>query len=264
MKKIFRTLPLLFFITFVDISIPAKHISAQEPVTGLWIAQQMFDRDRGQSSAFEATMVLVNKNNKKKTRTFSNLRILEDGLERQLIRFTSPADIDGTGFLTVEKPGYETDQFLYLPALRRTRRIVSSQQSQRFVNSDFSYEEMKRHPVEDYNYEIKGETLLSDLSCYILETRPKENTDSQYSLTKSYVVKSSFVPIFIEFFDKKGKQVKTYKVVKLELKDNIWTEYLVVMEDLIRKHKTYIRLDAVEYNLPIDPEKLSQSSLENY
>ncbi|MFH1936650.1 MAG: outer membrane lipoprotein-sorting protein, partial [Bacteroidota bacterium] len=66
------------------------------------------------------------------------------------------ADINGTGFLIIEKAGYESDQFLYLPALRRSRRIVSSQKSHQFVNSDFTYEDIERHPVENYIYDIKG------------------------------------------------------------------------------------------------------------
>lgn len=236
----------------------------QKKITGLWIARQVFDRDRGKTAHSVATMVLINKQNNKKIRTFTNFRVLENGLEKQLIRFTSPADIAGTGFLTIEQQGYETDQFLYLPALRRTRRIVSSQKSHQFVNSDFTYEDMERHPVDNYLYEIKGEKVFANIDCYILETRPKKDIISQYSMTQALITKTSFVPVFAEYYNPKGQCIKTYTVVKLELKDNIWTESIVLMEDLINNHKTYIKLDQIDYNTDIRSDQISKTALETY
>lgn len=264
MNRYFFIFKLLFLAVFIGITVGNLPAVAQEKLTGHWIAQQVFDRDRGKNSISSATMVLVNKKGKKRSRTFTNLRILEDGLEKQLIRFTSPADIAGTGFLTIEKTGYETDQFLYLPALRRTRRIVSSQKSHRFVNSDFTYEDMERHPVDNYIYELKGEKTVENIECYILEIRPEKNVDSQYSLTKSLISKVSFVPVFAEYFDKKGKQIKIYKVLKLELQQNIWTESIVMMEDLIKDHKTFIKIQHIEYNTDITSNQVSKVALENY
>ena len=143
---------ILLFALAVSIAVPTAVLSAE--ISGKELAQKVFDRNRGQSSVSKAQMILVDKNENKRKRHFTSKRVLADGLERQLIRFTSPADIEGTGFLTIEKQGYETEQFLFLPALRRSRRIVTSQKSHRFVNSDFTYEDMERHPVDDYVYAI--------------------------------------------------------------------------------------------------------------
>ncbi len=185
MNKYLFSTPILCIALFLGFFAGKLSANNQEKLTGYQIARQVFDRNRGNNSISTATMVLVNKKGKKRTRTFTNSRILENGLEKQIIRFTSPADIDGTGFLTIEKTGYETDQFLYLPALRRTRRIVSSQKSHRFVNTDFTYEDMERHPVDNYLYILKGEKIVGNLECYQLETRPKKNVISQYSKTIS-------------------------------------------------------------------------------
>ena len=256
----FFTIFVLLLVCFPEMLIASN----QEKLTGEWLARQVFDRNRGENSVLTASMVLVNKKGKKRSRTFKNFRVLENGLEKQMLRFTSPADIDGTGFLTIEKQGYETDQFLYFPALRRTRRIVSSQKSHRFVNTDFTYEDMERHPVENYLYKLKGEKIVGNLECHILETRPKDNVTSQYSLIISIITKKSFVPIFAEYFDQKGNKIKRYKVLKLELKQNIWTETTVSMEDLRKKHKTYIKIQNIEYNTNITSDQISKSALENY
>ncbi len=244
--------------------LPAPLINAETTLSGRDLAQQVFDRNRGDNSASDAIMVLVDKNGHKRTRTFRNLRMLKNDLETQLIRFTSPADIEGTAFLTVEKPGWETDQFLFLPALRRTRRIVSSQKSSRFVNSDFTYEDMERHRVDDYTYTITGSVTTAGVDCYILETTPKPATVSQYAKTIGHIAKATLVPLYGEYFDAKGTKIKQYKVLNLEIIQKIWTESTVLMEDLKKNHQTYIKIQHIEYNTDIDPSQLSRQALENH
>ncbi len=248
----------------IIILIMSSYYANAEEMTGKLLAQKVFDRDKGKNSISTAQMVLVNKNGKKRIRLFINKRMMEGNLERQIIRFTSPADINGTGFLTIEKTGWDTEQFLYLPALRRTRRIVSSQKSSRFVNSDFTYEDMERHPVDDYTYKITGSTKIGTFECYELETRPKKETESQYSMTQSLIAKKSLVPVIVKYFDQKGKHIKTYKVIKLNQTQDIWTESIVSMEDLEKRHKTYIKLENISYNTDIDKDLISRKGLEDY
>ncbi len=252
---------LVWFIGLLVFS--SAYATAQE-MTGEMLAQQIFDRDRGKNSVSSAQMVLISKNGHKRTRQFTTIRLLEGNLERQIIRFTTPADIDGTGFLTIEKPGWETEQFLYLPGLKRTRRIVSSQKSSRFVNSDFTYEDMERHPVDDYTYQITGSEQVNHLDCYVLESRPKKGTESQYSLIVSRVEKQSRVAVSAEYFDQKGRHIKTYKVLKLDRVQEFWTELTVSMEDHKKGHKTYLNIDNIRYNGDIDKNMINRKSLENY
>lgn len=253
---------LLLIAALVSYLVAPAPAVATEPLTGEALARQLFDRDRGKNSISTAVMILENEKGNKRSRTFTNKRILENGLEKQLIRFTAPADINGTGFLTIEKPGYETEQFLYLPALRRSRRIVSSQKSHQFVNSDLTYEDMERHPVENYLYEIKGEKQIDGKDCYVLETRPKEGIESQYSSITAHIAKQSFVTLLADYYDKKGHHIKTYRVLGLEQKQNIWTETRIIMEDMNTRHKTHINLEHIEYNTDITPDQISTHALE--
>ncbi|WP_022668826.1 outer membrane lipoprotein-sorting protein [Desulfospira joergensenii] len=250
------------FISVVIIVLASSCNLCGQEITGKKLSEKIFNRDRGKDSFSVALMIIVSKSGTEKKREFISKRVMVNGLEKQILRFTSPADIDGTGFLTIEKQGWETEQFLYLPALRRTRRIVSSQKVQRFVNSDFTYEDMERQPVDNYVYKIVGFKNLGGLDCHILETRPKKGIKSQYSLTESLVSKKSFVPLLVRYFDKKGNHIKTYKVLKLELIQNIWTASTVSMEDIVKGHKTYIKLNKIEYNIQIDPANISRKTLE--
>ncbi|WP_321495873.1 outer membrane lipoprotein-sorting protein [uncultured Desulfobacter sp.] len=248
----------LFIAVFLLFDVQAAEI------TGSQLAQQIFDRDRGKDSLSSSQMVLINRSGKKNVRFFATKRVEENGLETQLLRFTDPADIKGTGFLSIEQPGWETEQFLYLPALKRTRRIVSSQKDQRFVNSDFTFEDMERHPVSDYTYQITGSEKFGPLDCHILESRPKEGAKSQYSLTISLVSKEALIPVQVKYFDKKNNHIKTYKVMRLEQVQGIWTEMVAMMEDFTKNHKTYMKQESIQYNTNIDKADISRENLENY
>ncbi|PID78183.1 MAG: outer membrane lipoprotein-sorting protein [Deltaproteobacteria bacterium] len=251
-------LNIFVFVLLISTSSFAKNLSARD------IAEKVFHRDNGKNSIANAQMVLIDSNGKKRTRNLVHKRYKENELERQLIRFLSPPDIDGTGFLTIEKKGWETDQFLFLPALRRTRRIVSSQKDQRFVNSDFTYEDMERHPVDDYLHELKGSAELNKFKCYVLESKPKKGANSQYSKTITLVHKDSFIPLFTKFFDKKNNFIKTYKVLKLKKIQGIWTEIIVSMTNHLKNHKTFIKTNKIVYNTDINKEDLSRKKLEHY
>jgi len=238
--------------------------AASGQLTGQELAQKVFDRDRGKNAEATAQMVLINKNGTKRVRHLITKRLETSGLERQLIRFTVPAEIEGTGFLTVEKPGWKTEQFLYLPALKRTRRIVSSQKSQRFVNSDFTYEDLERHPVDRYTHKLTGSENFNSLDCHVLESSPKPGTQSQYSRTISLIARNALVPVQVKYYDKKGNHIKTYTVLKLEKIQGFWTEMITAMEDHERDHKTYLKQEKVTYNTAIKTADLSREALKTY
>lgn len=231
-------------------------------LTGKELAQLVYDRDIGDDSCAHSVMVLISRSGKKRIRHFIIYQKDDGKLLKQLIRFTSPADIEGTGFLSFEREDKETEQFLYLPALRRTRRIVSSQKDHRFVNTDFTYEDMERRRVEDYAHTISGEEKKQGRDCWILESRPKEKTKSQYSLVKSWVAKEIYVPLFVEYHSKKGKLIKGYGVVKLKKIQGIWTEIEVVMADLEREHRTLIKVKDITYNSNLPDDTFTRRKLE--
>jgi hypothetical protein len=238
--------------------------STEASLSGQELAQKVHDRDKGEDSVSEEVMELVSEGGRRRTRELTVYTKDCSGLQKTLIRFNSPADIAGTGFLSIEKEDGETEQFLYLPSLRRTRRIVSSQKSRSFVNSDFSYEDMERRPVGDSDHQITGEEKVGNVSCHVLETRPKAETNSQYSLIKSWVAAEIDVPVKAEYYDKKGNLIKKYRVSKLENIQDIWTETEVMMEDLSEKHQTFLRTQKIVYNTNLRDDVLTRQNMETW
>lgn len=227
------------------------------------LAQIVYDRYLGDDMQLKGVMELISKNDHIRSREFISLRKDKGDNRMQLIRFTSPEDIKGTGFLTLEEEdSSKTEQHLYLPALKRTRRIVSSQKGRSFVNSDFTYEDMHRHPVNEWEYNIEGEERILDRACYVLTSTPKSNTETQYSKTTSWIDKEHFITLQTVFWDKKERMAKKYSVKSFEIINQIATETNVQMEDLLSEHKTRLKTLAITYNSGLKDSLFTKRSLE--
>ena len=257
-QRILFALILIFVCIFSIANVALCQLTPEQ------VAKKVYDRDLGQDMQLIGTMELISSKGHTRIREFISLRKDNNGERKQLIRFTAPADIKGTGFLTIEKDGSnKTEQHLYLPALKRTRRIVASQKGRSFVNSDFTYEDMQRHPVAEWDYQL-GETAdVLDHACYVLTATTKQNTETQYSKIVSWVKKNSFIPLKIIFLDKKNRHVKTYSVLNFEIIDGIATETETLMEDLLSGHKTRLKSRQIRYNSGLADRLLTTRALES-
>ncbi|GAB4019579.1 MAG: outer membrane lipoprotein-sorting protein [Bdellovibrio sp.] len=180
--------------------------SAEEK--GLRIAQEIEKRNEGfvgESSKME--MVLVDAYGAKTVRLMDGKikEIIGDG-DKSLSVFLNPQDVKGTKMLTHSHKSDDDDQWLYLPSLRRVKRISSSSKSASFMGSEFSYEDLGSQEVEKYNYVfIKDETVGGDKT-WVLERTPKKS--SGYSKMKLWVSQTYYNPIKIEYYDRKNELLK--------------------------------------------------------
>ncbi len=238
--------------------------NAEEIPNGEKIADKVYNRDDGEDSYFRIKMALIDKNGNERERTFVIKRKDYGELVKNFIRFFSPADIEGTGFLSWENEIGDDTQYLYLPELGRSRRIVSSQKNLRFVNTDYTYEDMQRRKPEKDHHRLLREEKWQNYSCYVVEYIPKEKDSSQYSKTIQWVEKSSFVPVKIEFYDKKGKRFKVFTVNRLEKIEGIWTAIDTLMYDLSEEHKTKMIILEAKYNQGLEDGIFTLRNLEDY
>jgi len=238
--------------------------SAQAQPDGTELAQSVYDRYVGDDTTSHQIMELIPEKGQPRVRELDIIGADRDGLRKSLLRFTAPADIEGTGFLTLEDGKGDTEQFLYLPALKRTRRIVAGQKSRSFVNTDFTFEDMERRPVADSEHVVMGEESIGGVACWILESRPKPEAESQYSAIKAWIAKDMFLALRVDFFKKGPEPAKRYTVLQLENVQDIWTETKVSMEDLETGHKTVLTTTAVRYDSGIEDSAFSTQALENW
>ncbi len=230
---------------------------------GNTLAQKVYDRDDGRDSYAKIRMLLIDKRGKKRMRSMISATKDFGNLSKNLIRFNSPADIENTGFLSWGNEDRDDDQFLYLPALRRVRRIVSKQKSNRFVNTDYTYEDMQKRKVEEDHHRLLRDERFKDYDCWVLESIPKKPKDSQYGKTISWIIKDIFIPIKREYYDKKDRLIKTSLGRKIKKTDGIYTVMESEMRNFKRKHRTLMKTDSIRYNTGIPDEVFTRRYLKN-
>lgn len=134
-----------------------------------------------------------------------------DGGDRQVVKFTAPADIAGSGFLSEEAPDGSSESMIYLPAIDRVRRIAGGQEQESFFGSDFSYDDISSLAGdlgEDYVHELAD---VLDGPVYVVEATPKEGADPTYDRLVYTVPEDTLVPTRIEFY-RGGEQVKAMTI----------------------------------------------------
>ncbi|MBN2816717.1 MAG: outer membrane lipoprotein-sorting protein [Campylobacterales bacterium] len=246
----FRKLILLTLIT----------LSPLLAITGEEIAQKVHDRDDGDNSSSLLTMTLFDKNDNTRVRelkTFSKDKG-EDTLK--LMFFLSPADVKDTAFLTYDydDSNRDDDQWLYLPALQKVKRIASSEKSSSFMGSDFTYSDMTSRNVSDYTYEIMKEpTVKGHKTWQMLVTPKSQKTIDETGYTKSivFVRQDNFVITQALHYVESGDKLKYMMVNNLELVDGIWTALEIQMITKKGKktlHKTVLEFSDVKYNQDLD------------
>ena len=222
-----------------------------DSLEGKQVAKGVYNLDDGKDSFAKVKMLLIDKKGRKRLRTLITATKEYGGVNKSFTRFYTPADIEGTAFLTWENSEGDDDQFLYLPALKRVRRIVSTQKKNRFVNTDFTYEDLQRRKVNQDHHRILDTETYEERPTWVLESVPVDEDNSQYGKRVSWVDQERFIPLKVEYYDKRGKLVKRLLNRNIKKVDGIWTAMDAEMQDLRKRHRTLMRIDDIQYNTGI-------------
>ena len=177
---------------------------------GLAIAVEADQRDEGWGdSESTMTMVLRNKHGQESVREMRNRSLEVDGDgDKSLIIFDQPKDVRGTALLTFSHKDGNDDQWLYLPALKRVKRIASNNKSGPFMGSEFAYEDISSQEVEKYTYKFLREEPCGELNCFVIERYPVDEK-SGYTKQISWIDSSEYRAQKIDFYDRKKSHLKT-------------------------------------------------------
>lgn len=229
------------------------------------LAQRVYDRPDGKDAAFAMTMTLTQKGRNPRVRKMLLYRLDEKADEvSTLIRFTEPADIEGTGLLTRDHASGDSDQWIYLPALERTRRIDSNRKGGRFVNSDYYYEDLRDRQVHQDQHRILGQEAWSGVTCDMLESIPTEAGNSVYSKRISWIDPATLLPLRVDFFEKRQDQPsKRLQVAKREKIQGYWTVMDSTLTDLGNGHQTRLTLERTQYDRGLPARLFTTQTLED-
>ena len=207
-------------------------------------------------SVSDATFTLINKNGQTRVRkTFGTTKLQSNGVDNmRMVRFLSPPDVKGTVTLLIEHSDKDDDIWVYLPALKKVRRLVSSNKKDSFVGTDFSYEDVIGQKVEDWNHRLLKEEEINGQTCYVIESLPKNETvksNSGYSKRTTWIRKDNFVMLKGEVLDQALQPLKTFSFTDVQLVDperGKWQQMRLEAANTQNGHRTVIQFENFKAN----------------
>lgn len=200
----------MLFVSLIWLAIPPFALAETAEEKGLAIAKEADLRDTGWvDQVADLTMLLKNKQGEQSSRSLQvkSLEVSGDG-DKSITVFDSPKDIKGTAFLSFTHALAPDDQWLYLPALKRVKRIASANKSGPFVGSEFAYEDLTSQEVEKYTYKWIKDEVIDGRETFVVENYPSYE-NSGYTRRVTWIDKEMYQPLKVDFYDRKNALLKT-------------------------------------------------------
>lgn len=209
----------------------------------------------------EMEMVLINAHGDKTTRKLvtESMEMENDG-DRSISTFQWPADVKGTRMLTWSHKTGDDDQWLYLPALKRVKRISSRNKSGSFMGSEFSYEDLGSQEIEEYTYNYLKEDSVDGRPCWVVERDPVSKR-SGYSKEVVWFDQGYMNPTKIEYYDRKGELMKVGVFSDYKLFGKLWRAGKIEMENVQTKKRSVLTWNNRELGKSFDEEDFASDSM---
>jgi len=263
-----KTLHLIFTTLFILTA--SSTIIAGEELTAKQIVDRSFEATKLAGAEATSTMTIIDSKGRERIRKIAQVTKLYDNgdTEKKLIRFLAPADVKGTGMLTFDYKVKDDDIWLYMPALRKTRRIVSSEKAKSFMGSEFSYADMTPPNLDDFNFKLLGEPEVNGTPCYQIEMIPNNDDiadENGFSKKISFIGKEDFVIRKAIYYDLDESLLKelTVKAIKLlDIANNKYRPMEMEMVNLQNDRKSTFKIDKIQFNPKVKDEFFSTRYLE--
>jgi len=233
-------------------------INAQD-LTALQIIENVYNRAVGDDMTADLKMTLTNSAGKERVRKIKQFTRDFGEIEKKIMFFVKPADIKNTSFMTwgYDEEGKDDDQWIYLPALKKTKRISSDSKSDYFMGSDFTYDDLgDRQPNQDTHTILREETINEE-DCYVVESVSKDE-EYMYSKTITWIIKDKWIGVKKDFYDEDDDLLKTLSVDKYEDINGFLIITHTEMKNEQKDHRTVMNLTNVKINDGISKSKFSE------
>jgi outer membrane lipoprotein-sorting protein len=263
--KIQNTLLALFLVS----PLFAFNAGAEALPAGDEIARRINARNEGAVVSRHVTMAMTDRGGTERVRETKSFRKYFGREKRVVIFYLSPANIKDTAFLTYDYPeaDRDDDQWLYLPAARKVRRISASDRGDYFLGTDFTYEDIRKETkvgIEDYSWKTLDEEMIDGHRCFLVEQIPvNEKTANElgYGKVQSWVDAEIWMVRQAKFWDVAGNPLKTSQFKDIKPIQDIWTAHQLISENHKTGHKTVFTFKDVDYGRSVKDEIFTEDAL---
>ena len=257
MKKLFLTLSML----------AAGAALFAQSLTGYDIMKKNDEVPEAKTASFTAAMTLTDKKGQTRVREVIEKSKDYGQTKKSVIVFTTPKDVSGVGYLmfdyeeAADGTKKDTDSWLYMPAMKKVRRISGSDSGGDFMGTDFTYEDMGERGLSKDTFTLLGEESVNGTECYKVEAKSKNSKDKNPRRI-FWIGKENFMLYKGEFYDRQDKLQRTLECSQIEKIDGYWTTQKMLMTNVQKKHSTLLEMKNVSYGVDVDDSLLTVASLE--
>ncbi|MDR2073488.1 MAG: outer membrane lipoprotein-sorting protein, partial [Spirochaetaceae bacterium] len=184
------------------------------------------------------------------------------GTSKTVMVFRSPWDVAGTCYLVWSYDNdRDDDTWIYLPGMKRTRRISGSGRNDEFMGSDFTYEDMGDRGLSKDDFTLKGEETVDGAACRVVEAKAK-NVRDPFATRLIRVRKDNYVITGAEYFDRQGKLLKRLRVSGIRQVNGIWIASKMEMTNILNEHGPVIEIKDMVFNNPVDDSLFTVTAME--
>lgn len=224
------------------------------------IVAEAQNRGRSKSQQYDGTLEVINAKQKVSTKRWVFQRLGSFGSSKAILRFTAPPEVKGVALLVINHPDRASDQWMWIPAEERDRRIALQDRSTRFFGTDFSFEDLEERDVDQFDYKLLGEEAVDGAPCWKIESQPKLTKSSQYTSSLLWIRKDNYVVARIDNFTK-NQLIRRITYSDIRKIGGIWTPRVVEVLDVARNSRTILKLENVEYNVAMKDETFTRDAL---
>jgi outer membrane lipoprotein-sorting protein len=252
--KTLKILAMLSILLMANIT-----IMAQDKITALQVIENVYNRPVGDDMTSDLKMTLINSSGNERVREIKQFSRDFGDVEKRIMFFVKPADVKNTSFMnwSYDEDGKDDDQWIYLPALKKVKRISSDSKGDYFMGSDFTYDDLGDRKPTDDTHKILREEKLKGEDCYVIESTPKDE-DYMYSKTITWIIKDKWIGLKKEFYDEDDDLLKILTVDKYKDINGFLIITHTEMENKQKEHKTVMELNNVKINTGISKSKFTE------
>jgi outer membrane lipoprotein-sorting protein len=209
-------------------------------------------RHRTKTQQYAGELTVVSKDGKVRKKSWRSWRDGYAGDSKLLIRFAAPPEVKGVSFLSLGRPGKSPDQWLYLPSMKRERRIASQDRDTSFVGTDFNYEDMEEFDQSKLAVSIKGEETVDRQACWLIEARPEESSGKSLYEKKLLWLRKDILTLVRQDIFRNGEKVPAKRLTLSDIQqvEGHWVAKTMEMSDLKKGSKTTIVLEELAFDRP--------------
>jgi hypothetical protein len=243
-------------IAALSISLRAQSLDARE------IMRQVYSQTASQSVQTRASFEVFDREGHSTKKQFDFKQLNTSAGNKALAVFTAPAEIRGVALLSIQQPGQPSLQYMYTPATQRVRSVAAQERSSRFIGTDFSYEEIGEHSVDDFNYRLlSDQEKIDGRKAYKIEARPVDSSRSQYQYIYYWVAQDAPVILFAQMYNAQGVATRLLHATDIRRDKGVWGARRTEVSTPAESTRTVLFIEDAKFNQPLDEAMFTPQGL---